>query len=140
MPTTYGKSDFRVIGKLLGANFNITTDQAIPIQIADANSLVTTLAGNFIVEGIYVTNASISLTTAAGGVYTAITKGGSAIVAAAQVYTALTASTKYVALTKAGTSLTDVLNTANLYFSLTTAQGVAATADIYVYGRLFQKV
>lgn len=139
MSKHYGKSDYRVIGKLIGANFNITTDQAIPIQISDTDDVVTTGEGDFIVADIVVRNASISLTTAAGGIYTAASKGGSAIVGAAQAYSALTSSVKWVSLTKAGTSLTDVLNQANLYFSLTTGQGAAATADIYVYGRLFQK-
>jgi hypothetical protein len=135
----YFPSDLRVIAKLIGANLNVTADQALALQIADADNLVTTLAGNFILDKIVVTNASISLTTAAGGVYTAASKGGTAVVAAGQVYTALTASTKFVALTLANSALTDVLNLSNLYFSLTTAQGAAATADIYVYGRLFQK-
>ena len=135
----YFPSDLRVIAKLLGANMNVITDQALALQISDADNQLVTLAGNFILDKIVVTNASISLTTAVGGVYTAVTKGGTAVVAAGQVYTALTASTKFVALTLANSALTDVLNLSNLYFSLTTAQGAAATADIYVYGRLFQK-
>lgn len=138
MSKHYGKSDYRVVGKLIGANMNITTDQLIPIQIADTDDVVVADAGDFILADIIVRNASISLTTAAGGVYTAASKGGSAIVAAGQVYTALTTSVKWVALTKASISLTDVLNQANLYFSLTTGQGAAATADIYVFARLFQ--
>lgn len=124
-------TDFRVVGKLIGANFNSTSDQAIPI--APQASL-------FIVTNIIVKNASISLTTAVGGIYTAASKSG-AIVANTQVYSALTAANKFVALTLAGTSLTDVYDAAtntNFYLSLTTAQGAAATADVYVYGRLFR--
>lgn len=134
----YFPSDYRVVAKLIGANMNVTTDQALPIQLVD--DVVVTDASNFMVHGIVVTNASISLTTAAGGIYTAASKAGSAIVAAAQVYSALTASSKWVALTLAGTALTDVFSDATtLYLSLTTAQGAAATADVYVYGRLFQQ-
>ena len=138
MSKHYHRADYRVVGKLIGANFNVTTDQAIPIQIADTDDVVQTHEGDFILADIIVRNASISLTTAVGGIYTAASKGGSAIVANTQVYSALTSSVKWVALTKASISLTDVLNQANLYFSLTTAQGAAATADIYVFGRLFQ--
>lgn len=126
------KTDYRVIGKLIGANFNITTDNIIPIAPQ---------ADLYMVERIIVTNASISLTTAAGGVYTAASKGGTAIVAAAQVYSALTAANKFVALTLAATSLTDVFDAAtqaNFYLNLTTGQGAAATADVYIYGRLFR--
>lgn len=125
-------TDFRVVGKLIGANMNVTTDQAIPMAAQ---------ADKFIITNIIATNPSISLTTAVGGIYTTTAKGGSAIVAAGQVYSALTAAAKYLALTLAGSSLTDVYDAAvqtNFYFSLTTAQGAAATADIYIYGRLFR--
>jgi len=125
-------TDFRVIGKLLSANFNITTDQAIPI---------TAQADLFTIQYIVVRNASISLTTAAGGIYTAASKGGSAVVAAGQVYSALTGPTLFKDLTLAGTALTTVFDAAtqsSLYLSLTTGQGAAATADVYVYGRLFR--
>lgn len=135
----YFPSDYRIIAKLIGADFNVTTDQLLPLQISDSDSLISADAGDFIVDSIIVTNASTSLTTAAGGIYTAASKGGSVVVAAAQVYSALTAATKYVALTRATSATVDVYNQANLYFSLTTPQGAAATADIYVYGRLFQK-
>lgn len=123
-------TDFRLVGKLLNANMNVTTDQAIP---------VVDQAGKFIITNIIVTNPSTSLTTAVGGVYTAASKSG-AIVANSQVYSALTAAAKFVALTLANAALTDVFDAAtqtNFYLSLTTAQGAAATADFYVYGRLF---
>lgn len=125
-------TDYRIIGSLIGANMNVTTDNIIPIA---------TQADLYVIERIVVTNASISLTTAAGGVYTAAAKGGTAIVAAGQVYSALTAATKFVALTLQNSALTDVFDAAtqaNLYLSLTTGQGAAATADVYVYGRLFR--
>jgi len=131
MGAHYFPEDYRVIGKLIGANMNVTTDQGITIQ--GLNDQFT----KYVVERIVVTNASISLTTAAGGVYTAASKSG-AIVAAGQVYSALTAATKYVALTLTGASLTDVLTVSTIYLSLTTGQGAAATADVYIYGRLFQ--
>jgi hypothetical protein len=131
MGAHYFPEDYRVIGKLIGADMNVTTDQGITIQ--GLNDQFT----KYVVERIVVTNASISLTTAAGGVYTAASKSG-AIVAAGQVYSALTAATKYVALTLTGASLTDVLTVSTIYLSLTTGQGAAATADVYIYGRLFQ--
>lgn len=137
----YFPSDLRVIAKLIGANFNVTTDQELPIQISDDDDVVTEHEGDYIVDSIIVRNASTSLTTAVGGVYTAAAKGGSAIVAAGQVYSALTSAVKWKALTLASIALTDVLNGASstLYLSLSTPQGAAATADVYVYGRLFQK-
>lgn len=102
-------------------NMNSTADQAIILPSA-----------NWIPTAIVVTNASVSLTTAAGGIYTAAAKGGTALVTAGQVYSALTANTKQVALTLANT---DRQTVGTIYLSLTTPQGGAATADIYIYGR-----
>lgn len=110
-----------MLGRLLGANMNSTADQTIPVG-----------SGNYLITAIIVTNPSVSLTLAAGGVYTATAKGGSAIVAAAQVYSVLTAATVQLALTLA---LTTRRTETPLYLSLTTGQGVTATADVYLYGR-----
>jgi hypothetical protein len=106
---------------LIGANMNVTTDQPLVRQWGFTN---------YIIDRIVVTNASISLTTAAGGVYSAASKGGTAIVAAGQVYSALTSAPVVLALTLGNTnrrSETPIL-------SLTTGQGAAATANIYVFG------
>lgn len=116
------------IGKLIGADMDVTTDQ--PIKISGDSSLI------YIIRRIIVVNPSISLTTAAGGFYTAASKGGTTVVAASQAYTALTGSTKWVDLTLASGVTGDTLTAGTLYFSLTTAQGAAATADIYIFGDL----
>jgi hypothetical protein len=78
----------------------------------------------------------LSLTTAVGGIYPAASKGGTAVVANSQAYSGLTAATKFVDLTIASgyTSGGDILTVKNLFLSLTTPQGGAATADVYVYG------
>ena len=115
-----------LLGRLVGADMNLTADQAIPLTLLGGSK--------YIVEKIVVTNASTSLTLAAGGIYDTAAKGGNAIVAAVQVYSALSAAGKVVALTLA--ALTDVLTAPSLFLSLTTGQGVAATADIYVFGRV----
>jgi len=122
LPNEFGAGGI-LLGSLIGANMNVTTDQKITIKGNPAK---------YIVRGIVVTNASISLTTAAGGVYNAASKGGTALVANTQVYSALTAATKFVDLTMA--AVADIQTAANVYLSLTTAQGAAATADVYVYG------
>jgi hypothetical protein len=113
-----------IIGMLLGANMNSTADQLIPLYVP-----ATTL---YRVNKVTVTNASVSLTTAVGGLYTGAGKTGSALVANSQVYSALTTGLKAVDLTLA-LNQRDVAGTL-LYLSLTTAQGAAATADVYVYG------
>ena len=121
-----------LLGKLIGANMNSTADQQI--TLLDNPS-------KFILRRIVVTNASISLTTAAGGVYTAASKGGTAVVAAAQAYSSLTTSSLFLDLTLSTTSSASTTvksSIPNLYLSLTTAQGAAATADVYVYGDILE--
>lgn len=112
--------------KLIGANMNVTTDQAF-VQIGGPP------IGNFQISRIRVVNASASLTTAAGGVYNAVSKpGGGILVAAAQTYAALTGGTLGLDLTL--TALANGNQSAAPVFALTTAQGSAATADIYIFG------
>jgi hypothetical protein len=112
-------------GLLRGANLNTTADQPIPISATNTN---------YRVNAIYVTNASAAVTTAAGGVYTGAGKTGLAIVAAGQAYAGLTTTT----VNTAGNliSLTIVngnINPTSLFLSLTTAEGTAKTADVFVY-------
>lgn len=117
-----------LLGSLVAANMNSTADQQI--TIFDNPS-------KYIIRRIVVTNASTSLTTAAGGIYTAASKGGTAVVASTQVYTTLTGSTLFLDLTLNTTGSANITvksSVPNLYLSLTTAQGAAATADVYVYG------
>ena len=68
--------------------------------------------------------------TAVGGFYSAATKGGVELVAATQVYSALTSAS----ITLDCTIASVVGGLGNVYFSLTTAQGAPATADIRIYG------
>jgi hypothetical protein len=113
-----------LLGVLKGANLNTTADQ--PITIVSASK--------YQVTQILVTNASGTPSLAVGGFYTAASKGGTALVAATQVYSALTAASKFVNVTMLAILTTDVRTESTLYFSLTTAQGSAMTADIYVFG------
>jgi hypothetical protein len=124
LPNRFGQI---LLGQLISANMNSTADQQIVMFSSPAK---------FIIRRIVATNASISLTTAVGGIYPAVSKGGTAIVANTQVYSGLSASGKFVDLTIASgyTSGGDVLTVGSIYLSLTTPQGAAATADIYVFG------
>lgn len=121
-PTDLLIGQSRVLFSLIGANMNALTDQVFIKGFGFTTFLVTSIVA---------TNASTSLTLAAGGIYPATSKGGTALVAAAQVYSGMTASTIVVNPTLAtATTRTD----AALYLSLTVAQGGAATADFYIIG------
>lgn len=118
-----------LLGRILGANMNVTTDQ--PFVLTNYAAL-----NPFRITKITAKNASISLTTAAGGVYPAATKGGTAIVAAGQVYTALTAATIALDLTLAAGTTVYAKGGAPI-LSLTTGQGAGATADLYLFGDVY---
>lgn len=114
-----------LLGSIRSANMNSTADQAIAIRASVSAYQIT---------GIVATNCSGSVTLAAGGVYPAASKGGTPVVAATQVYSALTSSTVQLGLTVAATPLVTRYIVQTLYFSLTTAHGSAMTCDIYVVG------
>lgn len=112
-------------------NFNTTNDQPIAIP-----QYITA----FRLANIIITNASISLTTAAGGFYPAASKIGTPIVSSAQAYSALTTSAGLMTATLAAfgsstrfssANLGSIAGFINIWFSLTTSQGGPATADIY---------
>lgn len=113
----------KLLGKLISANGAVTSDQAL-----------TMVAGltKFIPTQVVFTNASVTPILAAGGIYTAASKGGTILFSVAQVYTALSATTKTLLPTI--TLTTDVVTTGTLFFSLTTANAAALTMDIYVFG------
>jgi hypothetical protein len=111
-----------VLGSLRAANFNSTADQAIAIP-----ARITA----FQITKITVTNCTGTFTLAAGGFYPTTSKGGTAIVAAGQAYSALSATT--IVLNPALAS-NPRMALANVYLSLTTAAGSAATCDVYVMG------
>lgn len=114
----------QVLWRLLGANMNTVNDQAF-IKAQSFSS--------YLVTGIYGVNASTSLSLAAGGIYDTASKGGTPLVAAAQVYSGLTGSTLGLNLTLAAYGI-GLRSGASLFLALTVAQGGAATADFYVLG------
>lgn len=118
----------RCLFKLASANMNSTADQVA----APVGGIV--IPAYYVLTSILVVNTSISLDTAAGGVYNVASKGGTALVANTQVYSALTAATMGLELTLTATG--KGLQTVAPIFALTTAQGAAATADIYFFGRV----
>jgi hypothetical protein len=123
--TTTASNTNRALCSIRAANFNTTADQACTIAAA-----VTV----YTVTSILVTNCSTSMTLAAGGVYPTTSKGGTALVAAAQVYTALSGAAISLGLTLAANIATTRYTAATLYLALTLGQGSAATCDFYVLG------
>jgi hypothetical protein len=110
---------------LTGANMNSTADQAftkvIPFTAWRMHQWRTL-------------NASTSLTTCQGSIYDTAAKGGIIYSTATQVFTS---ATNAISGQLIGPTVATGLQrsaTGNLFLSLTTIQGGAATADHYVYG------
>ena len=110
----------RLLASFQGVNVNATGDTVLPILNT----------GSYSVSNVIFTNASTSLTTAAAGLFTAPSAGGTGIVANA----ALSACTGPTVVSQRTVASTAAQTGQNLYVNVGTAQGAAATMDVYVYG------
>jgi len=129
-----GASRLFLAGKLAGANFNSTADQAIALA---PPAWVT----NWIVAEVVVANPSTSLTAAQGAFYAAASKTNAFFnTSATTSYANLTAANRAQVMAAnqiggGGAAMTYLYSgSTTIYLSLTTAQGGAATADVYVIG------
>ena len=119
---------------------NLATNQALRL-LASAQAVNLTAVGDTVakllndsgfvsVQSIIVANASIDLTTAQLAVYTGPGATGTAIKSA---YALTGNSTSAKVVVTAATS-TDAIDVSELYIRCTTAQGAAATANVFIYG------
>ncbi len=120
-----GNLGARMLFRLTAADMNTTADQVF-------TKLGTFSSYSILNPAFRIDNASTSLTTAVGGVYTAAGKSGITIVSAAQVYSGATGPGLgfNIGATAAGLSV----RTETPILSLTTPQGAPATLDFYVFG------
>lgn len=119
-PVVQGAYGLRLLGVARGVDANAVADTQMPIINSNRYSVF---------QVVY-TNASISLTTATGGVFTAPAAGGTAIVATA----ALSALTGPTVVSQRTVAATAVQTGQTLYVRNAVAQGAPATYDVYVYG------
>lgn len=119
-PVVQGSFALRLLAVFRGIDANAVADTELPINNTNRYSVFQVVA----------TNASISLTTATAGLFTAPAAGGTAIVATAPL-SALTGPTVVAQRTVASTA---VQTAQKLYARTVVAQGAAATYDLYVYG------
>ena len=113
----------RLLASARAANCNALGDTLMPVVASSS----------YIITDVIFVNASISLTTAAAGIFNAAAGGGTAMVANA----ALSGNTGptvviFPTVVTAQKALTQSAPT--LYFNVATAQGAAATMDVFVYG------
>ena len=110
----------RLIASAQSVNLNAVGDTIAPILVA----------GSVSVQSIIVANASISLTTAQIAVYTGAGATGTAVKSAY----AVSGNTSAAKVVVTAATSTDAVTSTPLYVRCTTAQGAAATADVFIYG------
>lgn len=114
------QNGLRLLGSARGVNANVVGDT--PIQILNA----AVWSPLYIIK----TNASVNLTTATGGVYTGLNAGGTAILTSA----ALSGNTSAPVVVSTAPTTTNTQTVSTVYWHIATAQGAAATLDIFIYG------
>lgn len=105
---------------------------AVDLNVPTSDNAVTMLSSRYILREVIVENASVNLTTATAGVFTAA--GGSGTIATDQALSALSATTKFKELVLDVVASTDVITAGTLYFRVGTAQGAPATANVFFFG------
>jgi hypothetical protein len=131
--TQIGTSGFTMIGRIVGANMNVTTDQPATMFLNPGQY--------FVPFEMVAKDCSVSLTTAAGSVYAAASKTTAIIgTGALQAFTACTGAGTAVTIPAVAAGLALVQpSTSPPILSLTTAQGAAATSNVYFYGFVLGK-
>jgi len=110
----------RLLASFQGVNLNAAGDTVLPIINTD----------RYGVSNVVFTNASVSLTNALAGVFTAPSAGGTGIVANA----ALSAMTSASVVSQRTVASTAANSGQNLYVNVGTVQCAAATMDVFDYG------
>lgn len=123
----------------LGAILNFSGASGTPVTSTALIYPTTWIAGStYMISQVQYNNASTSLTTATAGVFTATSAGGTTIVTSAAL-SGLTAAANGTLLipSLAANAQTNVYTGTNIYFRIGTAQGAAATLDVYVFGVVY---
>lgn len=124
---------------MLGAVCNFSGGTGTPVTCVNQVYPSTWINGQtYMITQVQYNNASTSLTTATGGVFTAVSAGGTTVVSDAAL-SGLTATTNGTLLlpSLATNAQKNVYTGTSIYFRIGTAQGAAATLDVYVFGIVY---
>lgn len=110
---------------LRGANMTLTTDQAFTKQFGGTTYQITSVSA--------VRKTGAFGVACVGGIYDTASKAGNALIAAAQVWSALTGANTIQTATLAAIA-GSVASTATPFLSLTTGNTGALTADLFIWG------
>lgn len=112
-------------------NFRLASLPGQSLATAGATNLVVMEASKYIVRRITLTNFSGNAAAANVGVYTAATRGGTAIAAVKQ-YTGADSTSAWVDMTLSAAANANVVTTQALYFNV--ANTASVTCDVNLYG------
>lgn len=121
------------LGNILPRYGLLASKTGVDLNSAGSDNALTVEGGRYIIDRVTVENASVSLSAATSGLFTAASGGGTTI-CADQVLSALTASSKYLNLVLDSGVSSNVFTSGTLYFRCGTPQSVAATASVWVWG------
>lgn len=110
-----------LLGSLTATDMNTAGDTLVPIS-----------ATRYRVDLIILDNTSATLAAATAGVFSGA--GGIGTIAADQTLAAATTANKHVSFTLSGLAPTDTFVGSDLYFRVGTPAGIAATANIFIFG------
>jgi hypothetical protein len=112
-------------------NFRLASLPGQSLATTGDTNLVVMEASKYIVRRITLTNFSGNAAAANVGVYTAATRGGTAI-AAVKAYTGADSTSAYVDMTLSAAANANVVTTQALFFNIANAASV--TCDVNLYG------
>ena len=113
-------------------NFRLASLPGQSLATTGDTNLVVMEASKYIVRRITLSNFSGAATGANVGVYTAVSRGGTAV-AAAQVTSGASSTSSYVNLTLSAAANANVFTTQALQFNIATAAS-GVTCDVNLYG------
>lgn len=127
---TFVQAGSYLLWRLTGADMTLTTDQQTT-SVFHGVAFTSARLGSVLV----IRRTGAFSGACAGGLYSGAGKTGNAWVAAGQSYAALTGAGKVVGATLAAIASTEIITSAP-YLSLTTGNGAALTADVFVFGTI----
>lgn len=124
------------LGKVLPRYGELGSLTAVNLNVGNQDNSITIEASRYRIDKVTLENPSGAVLTATAGVFTAPSGGGTTI-AATQVLTALSATTKFMDMTLQSVVGTDVFTASQIYFRTGTPEGTARTCSVRVFGWRF---
>lgn len=124
------------LGSVLPRYGVIASLSLVDLNVATSDNAMTVESTRYRIDKLVVENATVNLTAATAGLFSAAGGAGTTL-AADQSLAALTASTKFDDLSLEAVCGTDVQTAGTVYFRVGTPQGTACSASVWLIGWSF---